>query len=116
MPSSSNMPGPSRFRTTHWSIVLNAGGAKPDSSEALEQLYTAYWRPVHGFIRWRGHDEDAARDLTQGFFAQFAIPLGFVPLPVIRGCLFAAVFLDVAVLLWIRHSLLNGFQRVDELT
>tara|TARA_R110002126_G_scaffold1402_9_gene7997 strand:- start:19017 stop:19772 length:756 start_codon:yes stop_codon:yes gene_type:complete len=79
------MLGPSRFLTTRWSVVLNAGGAKPDSPEALEALCTAYWRPIHGFIRRRGHDQDDARDLTQGFFAQFLERLDLRGLDPARG-------------------------------
>ncbi len=69
--SSTSHPGGSSFRTTHWSIVLAAGGSRPDSRTALEELCGTYWRPIHGFIRRRGYDPSDARDLTQGFFARF---------------------------------------------
>ncbi len=71
MSPSTGPPGASRFHTTHWSVVLAAGGSKDDSPAALEELCTTYWRPIYGFIRRRGHGADAARDLTQGFFAGF---------------------------------------------
>jgi RNA polymerase sigma-70 factor (ECF subfamily) len=63
--------GASRFHTTRWSVVLAAGGAHGDTPAALEQLCATYWRPVYAFLRRRGHDVDEARDLTQGFFADF---------------------------------------------
>lgn len=62
-------PVPARFCTTHWSVVLAA--VRPDSPEAaaaLEQLCRAYWYPLYAFVRRRGHGEEEARDLTQGFF------------------------------------------------
>ncbi len=36
---------------------------------ALEQLCRAYWFPLYAYARRRGHVADAAKDLTQGFFA-----------------------------------------------
>lgn len=62
---------PRQFRTTHWSVVLAAG--RPDSPEAaaaLEHLCQAYWYPLYAFVRRRGHTEEDAKDLTQGFFCQ----------------------------------------------
>jgi len=41
----------------------------PRAQEALARICEIYWPPVYGFIRSRGHDVEAARDLTQGFFA-----------------------------------------------
>lgn len=59
-----------RFDTTHWSLVLAAADRQsPDADAALAALCSTYWHPVYAFIRRWGHDEDAARDLTQGFFA-----------------------------------------------
>jgi RNA polymerase sigma-70 factor (ECF subfamily) len=57
------------FQTTRWSVVLQAGSGEVEHASALATLCQDYWRPVYAYIRWRGHDVDAARDLTQGFFA-----------------------------------------------
>jgi RNA polymerase sigma-70 factor (ECF subfamily) len=60
-----------RFVTTRWSLVVatrDAGSA--DATAALTTLCQAYWFPVYAFIRRSGRSEDAARDLTQGFFVQ----------------------------------------------
>src|SRR5262249_10705936 len=62
--------GKAWFTTTHWSVVLKA--RSPDdieSRDALATLGQAYWSPVFLYIKHRGHDAEAARDLTQGFFA-----------------------------------------------
>jgi RNA polymerase sigma-70 factor (ECF subfamily) len=57
------------FQTTQWSVVLRAGSGEAEHATALATLCQGYWRPVYSYIRCRGHDAEAARDLTQGFFA-----------------------------------------------
>src|SRR4051794_25856717 len=61
------MSGSSRFPTTAWSIVL-AARVTATRQPALEALCTVYWPPVYAFVRWRGHDAETAKDLTQSFF------------------------------------------------
>jgi len=59
------------FATTHWSLVLQAGGQNsPQSAEALAQLCRAYWYPLYAYVRRQGHDVHDAQDLTQEFFAR----------------------------------------------
>ncbi len=60
----------SHFRTTHWSVVLEAGAASEAAQSALEKLCRGYWYPLYGFVRRRGHGEHEAQDLTQEFFAR----------------------------------------------
>jgi DNA-directed RNA polymerase specialized sigma24 family protein len=58
------------FATTHWSVIMAAGTAETVvAQQALEKLCGTYWYPVYIFIRRHSHDDDEARDLTQGFFA-----------------------------------------------
>lgn len=61
------------FASTHWSIVLLAGGARntPEVREALARLCSAYWYPLYAFIRRQGHSADDAEELTQEFYARF---------------------------------------------
>jgi RNA polymerase sigma factor (sigma-70 family) len=60
-----------RFLTTQWSVVLAAGGtASAESAAALATLCELYWYPLYAFVRRRGHDPDAAQDLTQAFFTR----------------------------------------------
>ena len=64
------LEGPA-FATTHWSVILTAGGADSlQAAEALERLCGTYWYPVYAFVRRRGYGADNAQDLTQDFFAQ----------------------------------------------
>ena len=57
------------FRTTHWSLVLEAGEVQnPGSQQALEGLYRIYWKPLYTFLRRRGHQQQDSQDLVQGLF------------------------------------------------
>ena len=59
------------FVTTHWSMVLAAGGAtNADAAGALERLCATYWYPLYSFLRRKGRSPHDAQDLTQSFFAQ----------------------------------------------
>lgn len=59
------------FATTRWSVVLAAGRkSDPSSDRALADLCQSYWYPLYVYVRRRGVDTDAARDLTQEFFAR----------------------------------------------
>lgn len=59
------------FVTTRWSLVVAAGDSRhPGSRDALATLCEAYWPPVYSYVRSRGYDAEAARDLTQGFFTR----------------------------------------------
>ncbi len=59
------------FTTTHWSVVLAAGGRQsPQADAALEKLCRTYWYPLYAYVRRRGYAPADAEDLTQDFFAQ----------------------------------------------
>ena len=56
------------FATTHWSVVLNAADSvSPHSGKALENLCRSYWYPLYAYVRRKGYDSEAAKDLTQEF-------------------------------------------------
>ena len=57
------------FVTTQWTRVLEARGDSADAKIALSDLCAAYYAPVFAFVRRNAPDENAARDLTQEFFA-----------------------------------------------
>jgi RNA polymerase sigma factor (sigma-70 family) len=63
--------GKRHFATTHWSIVMAAGGAdREDARDALSRLCETYWYPLYAYVRRRGLSATDAQDLTQAFFAQ----------------------------------------------
>ncbi len=71
MPPDKDGPGRHGFPSTHWSIVLKAGGgAEPEARSSLEILCRQYWYPIYSFIRRQGRTHHEAEDLTQAFFAQ----------------------------------------------
>jgi RNA polymerase sigma factor (sigma-70 family) len=59
------------FATTHWSLVLLAGGSQSEDSRlALESLCRSYWYPLYAYVRRHGYSSEDAQDLTQEFFAR----------------------------------------------
>jgi RNA polymerase sigma-70 factor (ECF subfamily) len=62
-------PGRAAFPTTRISLILAARG-EPSSvaREALSTLCHSYWYPIYVYVRRLGYAQEAAEDLTQGFF------------------------------------------------
>ena len=59
----------SDFVTTHWSVVLIAGGTgNPAAHAALDTLFRTYWKPLYSYARRRGQTHHDAEDLIQAFF------------------------------------------------
>lgn len=56
------------FASTQWSLVLETRSDSANRRTALEGLCRAYWLPIYGYLRRRGHAPPDAEDLTQGFF------------------------------------------------
>lgn len=62
------------FLTTQWSIVEGIAAADEDFSQALiESLLNHYWKPVYCYLRRKGHTNEEAKDLTQGFFHEVVL-------------------------------------------
>jgi len=64
------MAATSPFLPTRWTLVLRAQGESDEGRAALSELCGNYYQPVLRFLLREGRDEDAARDLTQEFFAR----------------------------------------------
>lgn len=73
------------FRTTQWTRVLAARGESAESQAALGELCGHYYEPVLAFIRRSGRDDDAARELTQEFFARLLARQGLDTVDPERG-------------------------------
>lgn len=63
-------PPKAHFAATRWSLVWRARGEAPEARVALGELCEAYWQPVFRFLHADGREADAARELTQEFFAR----------------------------------------------
>lgn len=58
------------FHLTRWTLVLRAQGESSEARAALSELCEAYYQPVFRFLCRERRHEDAARELTQEFFAR----------------------------------------------
>ncbi|MCP4614240.1 MAG: sigma-70 family RNA polymerase sigma factor [Planctomycetes bacterium] len=67
--------GDNHFKTTQWSRILSLK-TKDETRRRmiLNNLTETYWKPVYCYLRSKGFDNDAAKDITQNFF--FEIILG----------------------------------------
>lgn len=62
------------FLTTHWSLVDDINTSEADRNCALiELLLVRYWKPVYCYLRRKGCSNEAAKDLTQGFFHEVVL-------------------------------------------
>lgn len=62
------------FTTTMWSDIRAVRTATPERQNAvLNNLVLRYWQPVFQYLRARGHQPEAARDLTQDFFVEVVL-------------------------------------------
>jgi RNA polymerase sigma factor (sigma-70 family) len=63
--------GAGQFTTTHWSVIVAAGGeASPEAAQALAELCRSYWYPLYAYVRRKNYSVADAQDLTQEFFAR----------------------------------------------
>lgn len=71
-------PEESRFPPTRWSILISSGSAQSSiRRSALENLCQAYWPPLYGIARMKGHSREDAQDLLQGYFYKLLTNEGF---------------------------------------
>jgi RNA polymerase sigma-70 factor (ECF subfamily) len=62
------------FLTTHWSLIKEAGSSNEHNNRALVSLLlNRYWKPVYCYLRRKGHNNEQAKDLTQGFFHEVVL-------------------------------------------
>jgi DNA-directed RNA polymerase specialized sigma24 family protein len=62
------------FRTTQWTQIQNAGTSEKElQGKSIENLLRRYWKPVYCYLRYKGHDNERAKDITQGFFHEIVL-------------------------------------------
>jgi len=67
------------FTTTRWSQIRRAQTQHDGRRQAvLGGLLARYWKPVYCYLRRKGHDNEAAKDLTQGFFHEVVLGRGLI--------------------------------------
>jgi len=63
-----------RFQTTHWTVIQEVHtGDEDHRQQVISDLLKDYWKPVYCYIRRKGYGNDAAKDLTQGFFHEVVL-------------------------------------------
>ena len=62
------------FLTTHWSLIEGVSSSEEAENRALiGLLMNHYWKPVYCYLRRKGHNNEEAKDLTQGFFHEVVL-------------------------------------------
>jgi RNA polymerase sigma factor (sigma-70 family) len=62
-----------RFLTTHWSLLEDIKKEGDKERALIGLLLERYWKPVYCYLRRKGHDNERAKDLTQGFFHEVVL-------------------------------------------
>lgn len=61
-----------RFKETAWTNILGGKDkTAPEYHLSLVYLISTYWKPIYFYIKRKGYDREAAKDLTQSFFTVF---------------------------------------------
>jgi RNA polymerase sigma-70 factor (ECF subfamily) len=61
------------FLTTHWSLIEDAKKHQDKDRALIGLLLERYWKPVYCYLRRKGHGNEQAKDLTQGFFHEVVL-------------------------------------------
>jgi RNA polymerase sigma-70 factor (ECF subfamily) len=61
------------FLTTQWSLIEDIQDGKDRDKALIGFLLKQYWKPVYCYLRHKGHGNEQAKDLTQGFFHEVVL-------------------------------------------
>ena len=61
------------FLTTHWSLIEDVKKHEDKDRALIGLLLKRYWKPVYCYLRRKGHKNEQAKDLTQGFFHEVVL-------------------------------------------
>jgi len=74
------------FPTTQWNVLEALRACSPEiERQLLDGLIARYWKPVYYFVRSRGYANEEAKDIVQGFFADWVERESFVQADAARG-------------------------------
>lgn len=69
MPEETAIGGQGRdFPQTRWTLIVSSREASEKRQAALNELLNAYWKPLYFYVRRKGRQIEAAKDVIQGFF------------------------------------------------
>ncbi len=63
----------SEFAPTQWTAIGQISSGQANSKDLVADLLTKYWKPVYCYLRYKGYDNEKAKDLTQGFFHEVVL-------------------------------------------
>lgn len=66
------------FLTTQWSLIGHIKDGEDRDRARIGFLLEQYWKPVYCFLRRKGYENEAAKDLTQAFFHEVVLNQGLV--------------------------------------
>ena len=61
------------FLTTQWSLIGDIQNGRDRDNALIGFLLGQYWKPVYCYLRHKGHGNEQAKDLTQGFFHEVVL-------------------------------------------
>ncbi len=61
------------FLTTQWSLIDHIKDGEDRDQTRIGFLLEQYWKPVYCFLRRKGYENEAAKDLTQAFFHEVVL-------------------------------------------
>lgn len=68
------------FPITQWTQIVSARTEHDGRREGvITTILGQYWQPVYCYLRRKGHDEEQAKDLTQGFFCDVVLGRALLP-------------------------------------
>ena len=63
-----------RFHTTCWTEIIKTHTRdEAHQKKILDELIQQCWKPVYCYLRQKGHPNDTAKDITQGFFHEVVL-------------------------------------------
>jgi DNA-directed RNA polymerase specialized sigma24 family protein len=66
------------FLTTHWSLIEDSKSDDDRNRALIGLLLDRYWKPVYFYLHRKGHNNEEAKDLTQGFFHEIVLSRGLI--------------------------------------
>ena len=61
------------FLTTQWTLIEDIQDGRDQDNTLIGFLLRQYWKPVYCYLRHKGHGNEQAKDLTQGFFHEVVL-------------------------------------------
>lgn len=58
------------FLSTQWTQLLTPRESDDERRALFDDLIRRYWKPIYCGLRRKGHDNETAKDLVQGFFLE----------------------------------------------